>query len=276
MLAAGLVLEEGVKKLNHAGANFQPVIIKGEHISDNAYFYERDIADLLNIRPKYHKGRSTWKLAVYKPIPVELSICTISLGDSFSDNLRKNIIQSGFSTIDSATGRGNRMPSKDDWFRQLNKSELLVLVYTYPELKQYRIKKEVTTLLNYTDDTLLKNWYPYEKSGKGQWSKYHSSVEFFHNAKKDCTFSFMIKNNFYTKELSLFINENKISHIALNKLSFPQKIAVTIPQHLLRAGLNRIDFFSNGAVSPRSISPDSADSRILGVFCSDFNIRQRK
>ncbi len=272
MLAAGLTLEEGVKRLNYAGANFQPIIIKGEKILNKDYAEERDIADLLNIKPKYHKGMSTWKYAVYQSISAELSINTFCFGDSFSQQIKKNIVQLGFSTLDTAAIIMNRIPTKEEWFQKLNKTDLLILTYTYTKLNSYRIKREVETLLNYTDDFILRNWHPYEKSGKGQWSKYHSSMEFFHNAKNDCTFSFMIKNKFRAKELCLFINKNKISQISLNTLSCPQKIIVTIPQHLLRVGLNRLEFFSNGAVSPKSISPDSADSRVLGVFCSDFKI----
>lgn len=275
-LAAGLVLEEGVKRLNSAGANFHPLRIKGEQISNRYEAFENDEAKLLNLWPPYHKGRSTWKVAVYQPIPAELSVPVLCFGDSFSVAIHQNIIESGFSTPDDAANFWNRIPTKDEWFRQLNKADLLVLTYTYRRLTESRIKREVTALLNYTDDVIFKNWYPYEKAGKGLWSKYHSSVEFFHDAKADCTFSFMIKKKFRAKELCLFINESKISNIALNTLSFPQKVVVTIPQHLLRAGLNRLEFFSNGAVSPKSISPDSADARVLGVFCSDFNIRQRK
>lgn len=272
MLAAGLTLEEGIKRLNDAGAALPAVQIKGERISDEDHAAERDIADLLNIRPRYHKGRSTWKLATYQPIPVKQSIHTISIGDSFSNQIHRNILQSGFSTFESVAQFENRMPGREEWFRLLNAADILVLTYTYPALKGPRIKEEVSTLLGYTDDLILENWHSYEEGSKGQWSKQKSSVAFFHDAEKDSLFSFELKNTFHATALHLSINGRELRRVDLNALSLPAKITLPIPRQIMRKGRNSLDFFVDGASTPLVVLDNNMDVRTIGVFCSDFSI----
>lgn len=272
MLAAGLTLEEGVKKLKNAGADLPTVLIKGERTSDKAYAAERDIADLLNIYPPYHKGRTTWKLATYQPIPLTDSVNVISIGDSFSNQIYRNILQSGFSNDINISQFENFLPTKEEWFNILDKSDLLVLTYTYPKLHSSRIKEEVMILLNYTNDIILENWNAYENEGKGQWSKYISNIIFFYNGERDCTFSFLIKHIFHSKNLHISINNHKLYSLPLDTITSDKKISITIPKTMLNNGINRINFIVEGASSPIVVTEENMDARLIGVFCSDFRI----
>ena len=272
MLAAGLTLKEGIQKVKNIGADLPDVMIKGEHISHSPYAAERDIADLLNIYPPYHKGRSTWKVATYQPIPSKDSVNVISLGDSFSNQIYRNILQSGLANDDTVSQFENRLPTKEEWFHILNKSNILILTYTYPKLRSPRIKNEVTTLLNYTDDIILENWNNYEKEPNGQWSKNKSSGAFFHDSEKDRTFSFLLKYTFHSKKLHLSINGHELYSLDLNTVTDHKKITITIPKIILHKGINHINFIVDGASTPVSVTENNIDSRLIGVFCSDFKV----
>ena len=273
MLAAGLTWEEGVKRLKNAGADLPTVLIKGERISDKACAAERDIADLLNIYPPYHKGRTTWKMATYHPISAKNSVNVISIGDSFSNQIYMNILQSGFSNNNTISQFENHLPTREEWFHMLNESNILILTYTYPKLHSSRIKDEVVTLLNYTNDIILENWNNYEESGKGQWSKYNSNIAFFHSAERDCTFSFLLKSIFHSKILHISINKHTLYSLPLDTITSHRKITITIPKTMLTKGINRINFLVEGASIPMVVTEENIDSRLIGVFCSDFSIQ---
>lgn len=274
MLAAGLTWEEGVRKLRMVNPALPAVKITGEQITASATNQERDIADLLNILPKYAKGNQTWKHAKYQPVPTANSVYAISIGDSFSGQLAQNILQSGFSTSESLAQFENRMPTCDQWFNILAKADLLVLAYTYPKLNQSRMKDEASKLLAYTQDIVLKNWHPQGPGEKGQWSKAASQVLFFHSAATDHEISFTIENRFYSKSLQLFVNDRQLSKLDLETLAIPAHVKIMIPKHLLTPGLNIINFIVDGATAPITVL-NSQDPRVLGVHCSEIKIYEK-
>lgn len=155
----------------------------------------------------------------------------------------------------------------------LNESNILILTYTYPKLHSARIKDEVVTLLNYTNDIILENWNNYEESGKGQWSKYNSNIAFFHSAERDCTFSFLLKSIFHSKILHISINKHTLYSLPLDTITSHRKITITIPKTMLTKGINRINFLVEGASIPMVVTEENIDSRLIGVFCSDFSIQ---
>ena len=274
MLAAGLTWEEGVRRMRAAGFDVPAVYIEGEMSSNKAYAAERDIASLLNIYPIYHRGNPTWKLAKYRPVPLEQTVNVISIGDSFSNQLYQNILLSGFSTADSSVQFENRMPTKEQWFEILENLDVLVLTYTYPNLRQERMANEITSLLAYTTDIMLENWHPYEDIEKGQWSRQNSHIAFFHSSNTDYEFSFELKHNLHTRSLRLAVNGYELTDLDLKNLSLPTRVTMIIPRNYLHRGLNKIEFFSEGATSP-AIVAQSQDFRVLGVFCSDFRLSAR-
>lgn len=274
MLAAGRTWEEGVRKLRNLNTGLPAVKIIGEQITKNAANDERDIADLLNILPQYARGKQTWKLATYQPVPVSKSVHTISIGDSFSVSLARNILQSGFSTSDSLSLFSNRMPTREQWFDILEKADLLVLTYTYTKLDNYRMKEEASKLLAYTDDIVLKNWHPKIQNEKGQWSNSESQVLFFHSSDTDHEISFTVENRFHSKKLRITVNERQLSEVDLTSLHLPSQVKMIIPKKLLLPGLNKINFKVEGATAPITTS-NSLDTRVLGVYCSEIAIRKK-
>lgn len=274
MLAAGLTWEESVRKLRMVNPALPAVKITGEQITASATNQERDIADLLNILPKYAKGNQTWKHAKYQPVPTANSVYAISIGDSFSGQLAQNILQSGFSTSESLAQFENRMPTCDQWFDILAKADLLVLTYTYPKLIESRMKDEASKLLAYTQDIVLKNWHPQGPGEKGQWSKAASQVLFFHSAATDHEISFTKENRFYSKSLQLFVNDRQLSKLDLETLAIPAHVKIMIPKHLLTPGLNIINCIVDGATAPITVL-NSQDPRVLGVHCSEIKIYEK-
>ena len=274
MLAAGLAWEEGVRRIKAAGFDVPAVHVTGKWSSDKDNAVERDIANLLNIYPLYHRGRPTWSLAEYRHDPLAKTMNVISIGDSFSKQLYQNILRSGFSTSESSTKFENRMPTKENWFDLLEKSDLLVLTYTYPKLRHARMLDEAAKLLAYTTDIMLEDWYPYETRGKGQWSRQHSRIAFFHSRDTDHELSFLLKSCFHSEKLKLSVNGHDLTTFNLKSLNLPRKISVTIPKIYLEKGLNHIEFYVEGATSPYCVTKNSKDSRVIGVYCSDFSIRE--
>lgn len=276
MLAAGTAWEEGISKLRAAGSALPSVHITGETVSDKAYAAERDIANLLNLRPQYHEGKPTWKRATYRPVPAEHAVNTFCLGDSFSVQLRLNILQSGFSTEESISWFENRMPTKKQWFDLLGNTDLIVLTYTSLKLEEPRMKNEAGRLLEYMKDLITENWHSYEDKGKGQWSRQTSRVSFFHSSDTDYEFSFSLTQRFHSTSLRLSVNGHEIRTMDLKSMNLPAKVNVFIPRSYLQRGLNTIEFFVKDAAAPVAVTENSNDKRLLGVFCSDFRLDPQK
>lgn len=273
MYGAGLVLAHGIEALQKHGADVPSIALTGKKQTSNAYASERDIADLLNIWPSYKKGRQEWTLAEYGVIPSSESIPAISVGDSFSRQLFFNVIQSGFSTADTSQNFENHLPSKEEWFELLEKSNLLILTYTYPQLHFLRIHDEASKLLSYTKDIVLKNWHSYESWGDAQWSKSKSEVEFFNWTNSDYIFSFDLKWNYHSKRLIISVNDHVLNDIDLYSIQYPSKISVKIPNDILNDGINKIVFTVDSASNPAVNEEVYGNNRTLGVYCSEFSIK---
>lgn len=273
LLASGLTWEECVRRLTKSSKSTLPSVeIEEVFSSNNDLALERDVADLLNIYPKYDKGRPSWKVVNYKNIKDTHPITTLSVGDSFSRQLYWSILKSGFSTYESMIKCENSMPDKYKWISSLNKANVVILIYTSRELHNKRIKNKATKLLAYTTDILLEDWHPYETRGKGQWSRQHSSIAFFHSRDTDHELSFLLKSRFHSEKLKLSVNGYDLTTLDLKSLNLPRKISATIPKIYLEKGLNHIEFSVEGATSPYCVTKDSKDFRVLGVYCSDFSI----
>ena len=154
MLGTGVALERLSSVLYLSDSSrFFPVKIKNVVNVSTDQHEERDISLLLNIYPAYFKGKNSWPNIVYEPFPSSKSVSVISLGDSFSVQMSSAIEHSGFSH--KLWGNNNWIPSKQEWINAIKTADVVILTYTYPKLFSDRIKKEVDTLLSYTQEIKL-------------------------------------------------------------------------------------------------------------------------
>lgn len=272
LLAAGITWEEAVRTIRRTDAGIPAVRVSGMQISTEARAEERDIANLLDIRPRYRRGKQSWKCALFDPVPCDKAVSTIIVGDSFSVQLTRNIIRSGFSSIDHAHNFGNILPTKEQWFEFLDKTNVVILIYTYPNLTSTRVQSEAKQLLAYTDDVLLKNWNGYEEGWQGQWSKDRSLIEFYSGANNDLNISFRLVNSLRAKKVDIALNGIKVEEFDFSKTPAPFDAHILLPGENLHPGLNRIEFHVEGAGSPVTWNAPNQDIRLLGVFCSGFSI----
>lgn len=271
MLGAAYAVESAFSNLRSEGWNLPLISISGTYESNRDYGAEKDIARNLNLWPQYGQGRATWKNAEFSRTASGATVNTTVFGDSFTVQVHRNLAISGSSH--SSTRFGNRIPGTKEWLEQLAETDVLLMVFTYPNLHQHRMKNETTRLLAMLDELILEGWHEYEKNGKGQWSKKLSKATFLNSFGGDVELSFCIKNRFQTKKLHLSLNGHELENIDLQSKKLPAVIKLRVPQEYMTRGLNSIEFRSEGAISPAAHTPGKGDARTLGVFCNEFTIR---
>lgn len=271
MYGAALVWEECSAFLNQINSIYPKLRVLGNRETDKAYAAERDIADLMNIRPRYYGGRKTWSVAEYEANQSVHPINSVAIGDSFTRQLYFNIIQSRFSNVDSCALYENRLPTKEQWFDIIKKNKIVILNYTYPQFRGWRIKNEVERLLSYIEDIQLLNWHPYEPWGNAQWSKDVSEVEFVNHTNGDYRLSFDLKFNYHTEKLIFKINGDVICEMIVKNNNGIKNIL--IPSHKIKKGINKIGIISINASNPVVMEQHYHNNRTLGAYISNIEVK---
>ncbi|ADW16714.1 hypothetical protein Despr_0535 [Desulfobulbus propionicus DSM 2032] len=276
MHCSAIILTKATEILNAKNKEKFPIVtICNVKKTMQSNYAERDIASLLNIYPRYNKGRTSWNIADFKPTEFQKSINALILGDSFSDQLRPNILRSGFSTDTKLIGRGNWLPSRDELFSILKKTDLVILTYTYPALVNNRIVKDISSIISCIDDVSFSEWYGHEKSLNGRWSKANSTIHFLNDGSIEHLLSFQILRKSKTaNRVKIFVNNNIFHDIDLKNVSLPLNINIKIPQSILKQRENQVLVQTNFPSSPVSLGTGN-DSRELGVFCNNFSISRQ-
>lgn len=273
LYASGLVWEHIAKYLHEKNSFFPPIEVSGMEKTFKAHAEERDIANLLNIRPRYRKGNKEFPTLEYKPISSEKAVPITLLGDSFCYQLHKNILQSGFSNHETFHLYFNWLPDQETWHALLSETRSVLFCYTYPKLFSNRIKNEVEELLSHMDHVILENWHDTKPEEAGRWSKDASSIKFLKTEYGDYTLSFVVKDAFFSKRIKLSLNGRPLKDILLSDKKVPVSYSVPLPEHMLKKGENRIQLTIEGAAMPIHVLKNSKDERLLGILCTDMNVR---
>lgn len=127
MYGAALCLGELAKTLHSADPAQYPLLtITGKKKVFEAKYGESDMADLLNIWPRYSGGKDYFYLAEFKQAPK--SNAFTFLGDSFMGALIWNMELSGYSEPSMIYGSENYMPTQQEFLDYLENSKVLILV----------------------------------------------------------------------------------------------------------------------------------------------------
>lgn len=271
MLAAGTAWEQAVKSLRAHGVNIPPITIKRIKTTDKAYF-ELEDAYGINIFPRYNRGRKNWKLAEYDIIP-ESDTSFLIIGDSFAGSLCTNIIQSGFNNVWLFS---NRMPNQKEFFDLLEKSNILILVYTYSKahINGPRIKNDSSRIVNFFNDIYLEEWQYYDNVDE-HLSKDKSYIYFLCTSDDNYELLFTLKSCFESKEALFTVNGKILKNINLKQVSLPSEVKVPIPRNILHKGVNKIELEVKNAMTPIAATQgENRDIRRFGILCSDIRVQR--
>lgn len=148
MYGAALCLRELSRTLHKIEPGKFPVVkISDMEASPNAEYGERELANLLNIWPRYRKGRETYHLAVYDAAGYDLSF--MCYGDSFIGQLLANMVRAGYTSYELSKDYENMIPDRQEFINSLHKTDALVLVGATPKFAGDYWRKRLKALNDY-------------------------------------------------------------------------------------------------------------------------------
>lgn len=151
MYGAALCLQKLAATLHELDpAKYATLDITGKKRVTEARYDEKDLANLLNIWPKYARGRDYFYLAEFRKISRPQPFTFI--GDSFIGALIWNMELSGYSTRKMINGNGNQMPAREEFMGDLKHGGILILAGNATKFVQPYFDIHIQTLIDYLQE----------------------------------------------------------------------------------------------------------------------------
>lgn len=273
MYAAGLAWRNATHLLHSQRLEHFPVAdLRAPGLTTATLFQERDIANLLNVYPRYARGRLKYAVAEYGPLPPgQPPLAGLSLGDSFAWQLSANIALSHYAHNPRLLPHSNELPDIRSFFHAITRADFFILTYTEINLRTQRMYDEVQKLLQSLSSVLPVDWH--EPTRQGQWSQDTSSLHFLNIHNGSVQFSLTIKNAQPTvTACTVSVNGRKLTKLDVRKDALPRRVTLNIPKEYMKKGENSIALDVEGAAVPARLSHTSRELRLFGILCTDFAI----
>lgn len=254
---------------HHSSLRFDQSLSRSMKFSQWSLHSETDLWDLLN-RLKFQQTikNPQYPYWDYDSVMARDENRIILYGDSYTNQLYKALVASGFLQYDDVQHFENRAIDENTLMTILQPKSPFIVAYTLPNLASSRVSNDLK-LINASlrkNFVLDQNWI---SNGNNQYLlPERASLKFLSNGSEK-QFSFVIQGKMKTvSEFRVLVNGNKVYDYKFDgELKEFKQIKLNLPT---KVGVNEIDIITVGVVQPLFLS--MPDWRVIGLNIGELSI----